>query len=59
MIGAAYYAVALLGLGVPGIESIDVLKSARAAVSDVPVLPAACKAPIGKCARAVMRFSVR
>src|ERR1700761_7257484 len=37
-IGAAYYAVALVGLGVPGIGGIDVLRTARAAGNDVPVL---------------------
>ncbi|MEX3973773.1 hypothetical protein [Paraburkholderia caribensis] len=59
VIDAAYCPVALVGLGVPGIGGIDVLRSARAAVSDVPVLPAACKAHIDKCIRALMRFGMR
>jgi two-component system, OmpR family, response regulator len=37
-IGAACYTVALVGLGVPGVAGIDVLRTARAAGNDVPVL---------------------
>ena len=37
-IGNAYYAVALLNLGLPGICGIDLLKASRAAGNSVPVL---------------------
>jgi two-component system, OmpR family, response regulator len=37
-IGSAYYAVALVGLGAPGIDGIEVLRKARAAGNDVPIL---------------------